>query len=99
MAGTERGTAVLPFTEARARSVLAALRGADAAADSRLVAFSENAVFALPDGQVAKVGRSAELLDRARHELRGSPWGGGRAGGARGGPGRPAPPAGGRPPP
>ncbi|WP_259370611.1 aminoglycoside phosphotransferase family protein [Streptomyces sp. SCUT-3] len=78
MAGTERGTAVLPFTEAQARSVLAALRGADAAADSRLVAFSENAVFALPDGQVAKVGRSAELLDRARHELRVSQWLAGR---------------------
>ncbi|MCI3271584.1 phosphotransferase enzyme family protein [Streptomyces cylindrosporus] len=55
--------------EARARDVLAAagvLPGP--ARDARLLALGENAVFAA-GGLVVKVGRDAELLDRARREL------------------------------
>lgn len=55
--------------EARARDVLAAagvLPGP--ARDARLLALGENAVFAAGD-LVVKVGRDAELLDRARREL------------------------------
>ncbi|MGW0757744.1 phosphotransferase enzyme family protein [Streptomyces sp. NPDC002814] len=55
--------------EARAREVLAAagvLPGP--ARDARLLALGENAVFAAGD-LVVKVGRDAELLDRARREL------------------------------
>ncbi|MGW1778100.1 phosphotransferase enzyme family protein [Streptomyces sp. NPDC002143] len=60
--------------EARARDVLAAagvLPGP--AADARLLALGENAVFAAGD-LVVKVGRDAELLDRARHELDIAVW-------------------------
>ncbi|MGY1496571.1 phosphotransferase enzyme family protein [Streptomyces sp. QTS52] len=55
--------------EAQARDVLATagvLTGA--APDARLLALGENAVFAAGD-LVVKVGRDAELLDRARREL------------------------------
>ncbi|MFD8302228.1 phosphotransferase enzyme family protein [Streptomyces sp. NPDC059690] len=55
--------------EARARDVLAAadvLSGP--ARDARLLALGENAVFAAGD-LVVKVGRDAELLDRAAREL------------------------------
>ncbi|MGW0470891.1 phosphotransferase enzyme family protein [Streptomyces coeruleorubidus] len=55
--------------EARARDVLAVagvLPGA--AREARLLALGENAVFAAGD-LVVKVGRDAELLDRARREL------------------------------
>ncbi|WP_338783848.1 aminoglycoside phosphotransferase family protein [Streptomyces sp. DG1A-41] len=55
--------------EARARDVLAAagvLPGATR--EARLLALGENAVFAAGD-LVVKVGRDAELLDRARREL------------------------------
>ncbi|MFI6855140.1 phosphotransferase enzyme family protein [Streptomyces sp. NPDC050416] len=55
--------------EARARDVLAesgVLPGA--AREARLLALGENAVFATGD-LVVKVGRDAELLDRARREL------------------------------
>ncbi|MGW3138503.1 phosphotransferase enzyme family protein [Streptomyces sp. NPDC001139] len=55
--------------EARARDVLAAadvLPGP--ARDARLLALGENAVFAADD-LVVKVGRDAELLERARREL------------------------------
>lgn len=55
--------------EVRARHVLAAagvLPGP--ARDARLLALGENAVFAAGD-LVVKVGRDAELLDRARREL------------------------------
>ncbi|MGW2235651.1 phosphotransferase enzyme family protein [Streptomyces sp. NPDC001759] len=55
--------------EARARDVLAAadvLPGP--ARDARLLALGENAVFAAGD-LVVKVGRDAELLDRARREM------------------------------
>ncbi|MCT7352148.1 aminoglycoside phosphotransferase family protein [Streptomyces sp. 15-116A] len=55
--------------EARAREVLAAsgvLPGATG--DARLLALGENAVFAAGD-LVVRVGRDAELLDRARREL------------------------------
>ncbi|MFE9452279.1 phosphotransferase enzyme family protein [Streptomyces sp. NPDC006739] len=60
--------------EARARGVLAAagvLPGA--ARDARLLALGENAVFAAGD-LVVKVGRDAELLDRARRELDIAGW-------------------------
>ncbi|WP_435844988.1 phosphotransferase, partial [Streptomyces klenkii] len=42
-------------------------------ADAALLALGENAVFA-GGGLVAKVGRDAALLDRARHELRVAAW-------------------------
>ncbi|MFE9610044.1 phosphotransferase enzyme family protein [Streptomyces sp. NPDC006012] len=60
--------------EARARDVLAAagvLPGP--ARDARLLALGENAVFAAGD-LVVKVGRAAELLERARRELRIAGW-------------------------
>ncbi|MFF1295927.1 MULTISPECIES: phosphotransferase enzyme family protein [unclassified Streptomyces] len=60
--------------EARARDVLAAagvLPGP--AAGARLLALGENAVFAAGD-LVVKVGRDAELLDRARRELAIAVW-------------------------
>ncbi|MFF8972941.1 phosphotransferase enzyme family protein [Streptomyces sp. NPDC014995] len=60
--------------EARAREVLAAagvLPGP--ARDARLLALGENAVFAAGD-LVVKVGRDAELLDRARRELDVAAW-------------------------
>ncbi|PPS77243.1 MULTISPECIES: phosphotransferase enzyme family protein [Streptomyces] len=60
--------------EARARDVLDAagvLPGAAGAA--RLLALGENAVFAAGD-LVVKVGRDAELLDRARRELDVAVW-------------------------
>ncbi|MFD0317992.1 aminoglycoside phosphotransferase family protein [Streptomyces flavalbus] len=61
--------------EARARYALTAakvLPGA-AAREARLLALGENAVFAAGD-LVVKVGRDAELLDRARRELRVAHW-------------------------
>ncbi|MDQ1049485.1 phosphotransferase enzyme family protein [Streptomyces sp. V4I2] len=60
--------------EARAREVLAAadvLPGP--ARDARLLALGENAVFVTGDLAV-KVGRDAELLDRARRELNVAAW-------------------------
>ncbi|MFJ3309820.1 phosphotransferase enzyme family protein [Streptomyces sp. NPDC086549] len=60
--------------EARARDVLAragVLPGP--ARDARLLALGENAVFAAGD-LVVKVGRDAELLDRARRELEIAGW-------------------------
>jgi len=60
--------------EARARDVLAAagvLPGS--AGDALLLALGENAVFAAGD-LVVKVGRDAELLDRARRELAIAVW-------------------------
>ncbi|MFJ8490227.1 phosphotransferase [Streptomyces sp. NPDC094038] len=60
--------------EARARDVLAAagvLPGTTA--DASLLALGENAVFAAGD-LVVKVGRGAELLDRARRELDIAGW-------------------------
>lgn len=55
--------------EARARDVLASARVLPGPArDARLLALGENAVFATGD-LVVKVGRDAELLDRARREL------------------------------
>ncbi|MEW5352617.1 MULTISPECIES: phosphotransferase enzyme family protein [unclassified Streptomyces] len=60
--------------EARARGVLAAANVVAGAADgARLLALGENAVFAAGD-LVVKVGRDAELLDRARRELRIARW-------------------------
>ncbi|MGC0328867.1 Ser/Thr protein kinase RdoA (MazF antagonist) [Streptomyces sp. SAI-170] len=60
--------------ETRAREVLAGagvLPGS--AGDAQLLALGENAVFAAGD-LVVKVGRDAELLDRARHELAVALW-------------------------
>jgi len=60
--------------EARARDVLRAagvLPGR--AVEARLLALGENAVFAAGD-LVVKVGRAAELLDRARRELDVAAW-------------------------
>ncbi|MFE6618951.1 phosphotransferase enzyme family protein [Streptomyces sp. NPDC057740] len=60
--------------EARARDVLTAagvLSGP--AREARLLALGENAVFAAGD-LVVKVGRDAELLDRARRELDIATW-------------------------
>ncbi|GLX47679.1 aminoglycoside phosphotransferase [Streptomyces hygroscopicus subsp. hygroscopicus] len=60
--------------EARARDVLAAAGvPAVAAGDATLLALGENAVFAAGD-LVVKVGRDAELLDRARREVRVAGW-------------------------
>ncbi|MFF5425712.1 MULTISPECIES: phosphotransferase enzyme family protein [unclassified Streptomyces] len=57
--------------EARAREVLAA--AGLPAAEARLLALGENAVFAV-GGLVAKVGRDAELLGRAERELALASW-------------------------
>ncbi|WOX21408.1 aminoglycoside phosphotransferase family protein [Streptomyces solicathayae] len=57
--------------EARARDVLAA--AGLPAADATLLALGENAVFAA-GGLVVKVGRDAELLDRAERELALADW-------------------------
>ncbi|MFB7634763.1 aminoglycoside phosphotransferase family protein, partial [Streptomyces sp. NPDC056149] len=63
------------FTEARARDVLAAAGHAGAAADARLLALGENAVFALGEREpVVRVGRSPELLPRAERELAVAQW-------------------------
>ncbi|MFJ5059101.1 phosphotransferase enzyme family protein [Streptomyces nigra] len=60
--------------EARAREVLAAAEVLPApAGDARLLSQGENAVFAAGD-LVVKVGRDAELLERARRELRIARW-------------------------
>ncbi|KIZ14799.1 aminoglycoside phosphotransferase family protein [Streptomyces natalensis] len=70
---TETTTAA--FTEARARGVLAAAGRPEAAADARLLSLGENAVFALGErGPVVRVGRSAELLERAERELDVARW-------------------------
>ncbi|MFF4500837.1 phosphotransferase enzyme family protein [Streptomyces sp. NPDC001401] len=60
--------------EARARDVLAAAGVLPGSAwDASLLALGENAVFAAGD-LVVKVGRDAELLDRARRELTIAVW-------------------------
>jgi aminoglycoside phosphotransferase (APT) family kinase protein len=60
--------------EARAREVLAAVDVVPGAVrGARLLALGENAVFAAGD-LVVKVGRDAELLERARRELRVAVW-------------------------
>ncbi|MFJ3668966.1 phosphotransferase enzyme family protein [Streptomyces sp. NPDC090106] len=60
--------------EARARDVLAAAGVLPGPVDgARLLALGENAVFAA-DGLVVKVGRDAELLERARRELDIAAW-------------------------
>ncbi|KJY43171.1 aminoglycoside phosphotransferase [Streptomyces sp. NRRL B-1568] len=61
------------FTEQRARELLAAAGTPLSAADAELLALGENAVFAA-GGLVAKVGREASLLERARRELRIAAW-------------------------
>ncbi|MFG2129949.1 phosphotransferase enzyme family protein [Streptomyces sp. NPDC048751] len=60
--------------EARARDVLDAAEVLSGPArDARLLALGENAVFAAGE-LVVKVGRDAELLDRARRELAVAEW-------------------------
>lgn len=59
--------------EARAREVLAAAEVLSRPAEARLLALGENAVFAAGDLAV-KVGRDAELLDRARREVAVARW-------------------------
>ncbi|MET8131245.1 aminoglycoside phosphotransferase family protein [Streptomyces sp. NPDC005251] len=60
--------------EARARDVLAAAKVLPGPVrDASLLALGENAVFAA-GGLVVKVGRDAELLDRARRELDIAAW-------------------------
>ncbi|MFF4885092.1 phosphotransferase enzyme family protein [Streptomyces nigra] len=60
--------------EARAREVLAAAEVLPSpAGDARLLSLGENAVFAAGD-LVVKVSRDAELLERARRELRIARW-------------------------
>ncbi|MFE3634947.1 phosphotransferase enzyme family protein [Streptomyces sp. NPDC059168] len=60
--------------EARARDVLAAAKVLPGPAeDARLIALGENAVFGAGE-LVVKVGRDAELLDRARRELDIAAW-------------------------
>ena len=59
--------------EARAREVLAAAKVVPEAGQARLLALGENAVFAAGD-LVVKVGRDADLLDRARRELDIARW-------------------------
>ncbi|GAA0900460.1 aminoglycoside phosphotransferase family protein [Streptomyces thermoalcalitolerans] len=60
--------------EARAREVLATAGVVSGSGrDARLLALGENAVFAVGD-LVVKVGRDAELLERARRELRIAVW-------------------------
>ncbi|MFF9817866.1 phosphotransferase enzyme family protein [Streptomyces sp. NPDC014006] len=58
--------------EARAREVLATAKVPEAG-DARLLALGENAVFAAGD-LVVKVGRDAELLERAHRELDIARW-------------------------
>ncbi|MFH8982249.1 phosphotransferase enzyme family protein [Streptomyces varsoviensis] len=73
-AAAERaGSADSPFTEQRARGLLAAAGLPGLAADAELVALGENAVFS-GQGLVAKVGRDPELLPRATRELRVAHW-------------------------
>ncbi|MFD5804756.1 phosphotransferase enzyme family protein [Streptomyces sp. NPDC048171] len=59
--------------EARAREVLAGAEVLSRPAEARLLALGENAVFAAGDLAV-KVGRDAELLDRARREVAVARW-------------------------
>src|SRR5690606_5644345 len=60
--------------EARAREVLAAAQVLpDSGRDARLLALGENAVFGAGD-LVVKVGRDAELLERARRGLEIARW-------------------------
>ncbi|MBE9500060.1 phosphotransferase [Streptomyces sp. GKU 257-1] len=60
------------FTEDLAREVLAAATNG-AGGTAELLSLGENAVFAL-DGTVVRVGRDAQLLARAEHELRVATW-------------------------
>lgn len=59
------------MNEARAREILHA---AGYPAGAELLALGENAVFAVGDQLVVKVGRSAELLERARREVAVASW-------------------------
>src|SRR3954453_13598630 len=64
-----RGMAEAAFTQERAQAVLE--NAGHPSAD--LLSFGENAVFAA-GRLVIKVGRGADLLDRARREVRTADW-------------------------
>jgi Ser/Thr protein kinase RdoA (MazF antagonist) len=62
-----------PFTEERARRVLASAGCPER--DAELLALGENAVFAVAvGGPVVRVGRTAALLDRMQRELQVAAW-------------------------
>ncbi|WP_190112522.1 phosphotransferase enzyme family protein [Streptomyces cinnamoneus] len=62
-----------PFTEQRARELLATAATPLPAAEAELLSLGENAVFAA-GGLVAKVGRDASLHERAARELHIADW-------------------------
>lgn len=66
--------AARPFTEARARELLASAD--EGAGGARLLALGENAAFALeaPQPVVVRIGRDPSLLERAERELRVAAW-------------------------
>lgn len=69
----EDRTGPRPFTEARARELLAA--AGEPAGEAKLLALGENAVFELPgSAEVVRVGRDPSLLPRAERELRVAAW-------------------------
>lgn len=71
------GTPLPPLTEERARAVLAAALPADRAGDgeARLLAFGENAVFALDElSLVVRISRDLTSWKRAERELRVADW-------------------------
>ncbi|OEU87489.1 aminoglycoside phosphotransferase [Streptomyces abyssalis] len=63
-----------PFTQARARALLAA--AGEQAEHAELLALGENAVFALPGPEpvVVRIGRGPSQLHRAERELRVAAW-------------------------
>lgn len=62
------------FTETVARGVLAGAVARAGAGRAELLALGENAVFALDEELVVRVGRGPELAERARRELRVADW-------------------------
>lgn len=60
------------LSEPQARKLLSAA-GQDGLG-AELLSLGENAVLALPDGPVAKISRTADLLPRARHEVQIARW-------------------------
>ncbi|GAB2588455.1 aminoglycoside phosphotransferase family protein [Streptomyces capparidis] len=66
----------MSWSQDRARELLRA--AGFEAGRARALSLGENAVFALAEGPVAKVGRAPELAARAEHELRVADWLAGR---------------------
>ncbi|GAA2710899.1 aminoglycoside phosphotransferase family protein [Streptomyces luteosporeus] len=73
METAETSACTEPFTEQRARELLAASGAPLPAAEATLLSLGENAVFA-SGGLVAKVGRDASLQERAEREVRIASW-------------------------